>query len=85
MARGLRSTAEVIEHDEGDVPRQAVEQLREVGDYLAELGRVRQAGARVARDSAIWWFRSKHCSSPSLAATSPRRRVTHRLRVDRGS
>jgi hypothetical protein len=57
MARGLRSTAEVVEHDEDDVPRQVVEQLREVRDYLAELGRVRQAGARVARHSAIWWFR----------------------------
>jgi hypothetical protein len=58
MANGLRLTATALERGEVELPQVAVEQLRSVRDHLVELGRVRRAGARVARHSLIWRFRT---------------------------
>lgn len=53
MADGLGMAAEGAEGDDEQAER-AVTQLRELRDRLAELARLRQAGPRVARHSAIW-------------------------------
>jgi Fusaric acid resistance protein-like len=55
---GLELTARAMESGEAELGERALERLRDMRDRLAELARVRRAGARVARRSAIW--RSQH-------------------------
>jgi hypothetical protein len=54
MAAGLGLLADGLERDDGDVADQALDRLRDMRDRLTELGRVRRAGRRMARRSAVW-------------------------------
>lgn len=54
LADGLNLTARALEEESEEVGDRAMERLRTVRDRLAEVGRMRQAGARVARRSLAW-------------------------------
>ena len=54
LADGLDLTARALEDGDEEAGERAMERLRTVRDHLAEVGRMRQAGARVARRSAVW-------------------------------
>jgi hypothetical protein len=54
MADGLELTAQSLEHDDEELGERALTRLRGLRDRLAELGRTREASARVARRSAVW-------------------------------
>ena len=59
MADGLASTARALEDDDDELAGNAITDLREVRDDLAELGRVRSASTRVVRRSLAWRSRLK--------------------------
>jgi hypothetical protein len=54
MADGLELTAQSLEHDDNELGERALTRLRGLRDRLAELGRTREASARVAKRSAVW-------------------------------
>ena len=54
MAGGLELAAQALERDDDELGDRAIGRLRDMRDRLAELGRVRLAGGRVARRSAVW-------------------------------
>jgi len=54
IADGLQLTARALERDDDELAERALEELRGLRDRLAELARVRGAGSRVARRSAVW-------------------------------
>jgi hypothetical protein len=54
MASGLDLAARAFEQGDDERAEEAVDRLRDMRDQLAELGRVRHLGARVARRSAVW-------------------------------
>lgn len=54
MADGLDLTAQALEADDEALAERAVSSLRGQRDRLAELARLRRAGGRVARHSAVW-------------------------------
>jgi hypothetical protein len=54
MADGLGMSARAIEEDDSKLAERAVSKLRDLRDSLADLSRLRHAGPRVAKNSAIW-------------------------------
>lgn len=54
LAEGLGITARALEEGDEKAGEQAMDRLRTVRDHLAEVSRMRRAGARVARRSAAW-------------------------------
>jgi fusaric acid resistance family protein len=54
MARGLALTARALEQDDDELAEQAIDELRELPDDVAELHRVRRASSRVARRTLVW-------------------------------
>jgi hypothetical protein len=54
MADGLDLTAQSLEHDDEELGQRALTRLRGLRDRLADLGRTREASARVAKRSAVW-------------------------------
>lgn len=54
LADGLDLTARALEESDDKLAGQALDQLREMRDRLAELSRTRKASARVARRSLAW-------------------------------
>ena len=54
LADGLGLTARGLEEGDEEAGEQAMERLRTVRDHLAEVARMRRAGTRVARRSAVW-------------------------------
>jgi hypothetical protein len=54
MARGLELVAQALEREDDDANERAIGALRDMRDRLSELGRVRRAGSRMARRSALW-------------------------------
>jgi uncharacterized membrane protein YgaE (UPF0421/DUF939 family) len=54
LADGLELTARGLEQGDEDVGERAMERLRTARDPLAEVGRMRRAGARVAHRSLAW-------------------------------
>jgi hypothetical protein len=54
LGRGLDLITRALEEDDEELAEQAMGRLRALRDRLAELGRMRQASARVARRSLAW-------------------------------
>lgn len=54
MADGLILTARALEQDDDELAEQAIAELRELPDDVAELRRVRRASSRVARRTLVW-------------------------------
>ena len=54
IADGLGLTAQALQQDDDKAGQQALAELRDVRDQLADLARMRAASSRVARRSAAW-------------------------------
>lgn len=57
IAEGLARTAEALEKDDSGLEKLALEDMRDLRDRLADLGRSEQQSPSVARYSAVWWMR----------------------------
>jgi uncharacterized membrane protein YgaE (UPF0421/DUF939 family) len=68
IARGLSETADALRGTDKDAAARAVDTLRALRTRLGELARLRSAGSRVARRSAIWQSQRDHIAREKDAA-----------------
>jgi hypothetical protein len=55
MADGLKLTARALERDDHALASRAIDRLRDLRDWLAELARTREETSHAARGSPVWW------------------------------
>jgi hypothetical protein len=70
MGDGLELTARALERDDEKLAEQALSNMRDLRDRLAEVSRMRRASSRVVRHSLAWRMRWRRwCASVRTPVT----------------